>query len=146
MSRNNTTWTPEDYAAYQARISKIAKKGAVVEEPEKPVPTSTKLVVQPSTDEQKLNKMERAWLEQLRKKYPKVIPHGVTLKLADDTRYTPDFYVLDENGQIYLHETKGFMRDDARCKLMVAARQYSEMRFVLVTKEKGIWKQEEVKP
>jgi hypothetical protein len=44
-----------------------------------------------------------------------------TFKLADDTRFTPDFVVLAKDGVLEMHETKGFMRDDARVKLKLAA-------------------------
>ena len=46
---------------------------------------------------------------------------GVTLKLADDTRYTPDFVLMLRDGTIECHETKGFWRDDALVKIKVAA-------------------------
>lgn len=59
----------------------------------------------------------------------------VTLKLADDTRYTPDFYVLELDGSVSLIEVKGFMRDDALVKLKVAATQFPEFRFYL--RQKG---------
>ena len=64
---------------------------------------------------------------------------AVTLKLADDTRYTPDFMVLLANGEIEAHEVKGFWRDDARVKIKVAARLFP-FRFVAVSMPKGgIW-------
>lgn len=47
---------------------------------------------------------------------------GVTLKLAHDCRYTPDFVVMRRDGGIELHEVKGFMRGDAAVKLRVAAK------------------------
>lgn len=62
----------------------------------------------------------------------------VTLKLADDTRYTPDFAVMLANGELEMHETKGFMRDDAWVKLKVAAEKFP-FRFRLVKREKGAW-------
>ena len=49
---------------------------------------------------------------------------GLTLKLAHDTRYTPDFFVVLADGSCELHEVKGFMRDDANVKLKVAARLF----------------------
>lgn len=49
---------------------------------------------------------------------------GLTVKLADDTRYTPDFVVMLADGSIECHETKGFMRDDAHVKIKVAAAQF----------------------
>jgi len=67
---------------------------------------------------------------------------GITFKLADDTRYTPDFMVQTVSGQIELHEVKGFWRDDARVKIKVAAALYP-FRFLAVTKEKTGWKAEE---
>lgn len=54
----------------------------------------------------------------------------MTLKLADDTRYTPDFFVLETDGTITLEEVKGFMRDDAAVKIKVAASLFP-FRFVL---------------
>ena len=62
----------------------------------------------------------------------------LTLKLADDTRYTPDFYVLELDGSVSLVEVKGFMRDDALVKLKVAASQFPEFRFYLY--QKGVTK------
>lgn len=45
----------------------------------------------------------------------------VTLKLADDTRYTPDFMIQENDGSIRFEETKGFWREDAKVKTKVAA-------------------------
>lgn len=62
----------------------------------------------------------------------------VTLVIAQPptalpSRYTPDFMVVNADGEVEFHETKGFMRDDARVKLKCAAEQYP-FKFVLVTK------------
>lgn len=105
-------------------------------------------ILQPSTDEQKLNKLERSWLVELRLLYPadSIGIQSITLKLADGVRYTPDFNVMDANGQLWFHETKGFMRDDARVKLRVAARMYRRFRFKLIMRRKGQWIEEEVQP
>ena len=45
----------------------------------------------------------------------------VTLKLAPDTRYTPDFMVVLPDGVIRLDEVKGFLEDDAWAKFKIAA-------------------------
>ncbi len=45
----------------------------------------------------------------------------VTLKLAADTRYTPDFMVVMPDGVIRLDEVKGFMEEDAYAKFKIAA-------------------------
>ena len=47
-----------------------------------------------------------------------------TMKLADDTRYTPDFLVVLASGHVELHEVKGYWRDDAKVKAKVCARMY----------------------
>lgn len=47
---------------------------------------------------------------------------AVTLKIAHDCRYTPDFLIVRHDGAVELHEVKGFWRDDAKVKTRVAAR------------------------
>lgn len=84
------------------------------------------------------NKTERAYGQRLEllRRAGEVLSWGfqrITLKLADDCRYTPDFDVVTAAGELEMHETKGFMRDDARVKLKVAARSFP-FRFVLVKK------------
>lgn len=49
---------------------------------------------------------------------------SMTLKLAPDCRYTPDFVVQLIDGTIELHECKGFWRDDARVKIKLAADKF----------------------
>lgn len=58
-------------------------------------------------------------------------PQGVKLRLADNTFFTPDFAVMLPDGEMQLHETKGFMQDDAGVKLKVAAEMYP-FHFFLV--------------
>lgn len=71
---------------------------------------------------------------------------GVTLKLASDTRYTPDFVVMRAGGDIEFHEVKGFWRDDARIKIKVAAEKFP-FRFLAITERAkklgGGWEREE---
>lgn len=101
-----------------------------------------------STDEAKLNKTERAYLAYLRTDRPHDMIHiqSLTLKLADDCRYTPDFVTVDYAGETIGWEVKGFMRDDALVKIKVAARMFLWIRFVLVRRIKGQWEFQEVKP
>lgn len=49
---------------------------------------------------------------------------GVKLRLADNTFYTADFFVMVADGTLEVHEVKGFWEDDARVKIKVAADQY----------------------
>lgn len=58
---------------------------------------------------------------------------GITFKLADNTRYTPDFVVMLANGEIEVREIKGsltYMQEDAKVKIKVAEAMYP-FRFVL---------------
>lgn len=91
-----------------------------------------------------MNKTEAAYavtLEQ-RKHAGEVIWYkfeGVKLRLADNTFYSPDFAVMLADGQIEMHEVKGFWQDDAKVKIKVAADLYP-FRFIAVkvkTKKSG---------
>lgn len=59
-----------------------------------------------------------------------------SLKLADGSRYTPDFRVVLPDRTIEFHETKGFMREAALVRLKVAARLHPYV-FKLVTRRQG---------
>jgi len=102
----------------------------------------------PSADESKLNKLELAWLAVLRADITLawVGVHALTFKIGDDCRYTPDFIALNLDGELIAYETKGFMRDDARVKLKVAARMFPFVGFVLVERKAGAWICTEIKP
>lgn len=71
---------------------------------------------------------------------------GVKLRLADNTFFSPDFFVLLANGQLEAHEVKGHWMDDARVKIKIAADMYP-MRFIAVKvkakKDGGGWAIEE---
>lgn len=70
---------------------------------------------------------------------------GMKLRLADSTFYTPDFAVMVANGQMEMHEVKGFWQDDARVKIKIAADMYP-FRFIAVRpkpkKDGGGWNME----
>jgi hypothetical protein len=46
---------------------------------------------------------------------------GVTLRLAKDMRYTPDFIVQVADGMLEIHEVKGFWGETGRLKIKMAA-------------------------
>ena len=73
---------------------------------------------------------------------------SVTLKIADNCRYTPDFMVEFYDGHKEIHEVKGFWRDDARVKIKVAADKFRGFDFIAVQKKAkkdgGGWKIEEI--
>lgn len=56
---------------------------------------------------------------------------GIRLRLADNTSYTPDFFILKSTGELEAHEVKGFWRDDGRAKIKIAADLFP-FRFVAV--------------
>jgi len=49
---------------------------------------------------------------------------SITLKLADDTRYTPDFAVMLPDGSFEFHEVKGFALEDSVVKWKVAGERF----------------------
>jgi hypothetical protein len=72
---------------------------------------------------------------------------GITLKLADDTRYTPDFAVMEKDNSLGFHEVKGpYRREDSFVKLKVAASIFP-FAFFMVTRDKdGKWNVKAVHP
>jgi hypothetical protein len=112
---------------------------------EKPVISNPQAITQPlnlsitpSTDEQRLNKLEKRFLTYLRQYSGYTIwIQAFTFKLGDDCRYSPDFVVLDETGKLTAYETKGFFRDDAKVKIKVAARMFRCIKFTVVTEPRG---------
>lgn len=90
---------------------------------------------------QKLNKTEAAY-GQLLDADPEVKEwwaQSVTLLLAPDLRYTPDFFVVRSTGALEFHEVKGFERDDARDKFKMAAEIHWWATFIMVRREKGVF-------
>lgn len=71
---------------------------------------------------------------------------GLKLRLADNTFYTPDFFVMSADGRLEAHEVKGFWQDDARAKIKIAAEMYP-FRFIAAKprtkKNGGGWEIEE---
>lgn len=62
-----------------------------------------------------------------------------TFKLADDTRYTPDFVIQKPDGSLEVEETKGFWRDDAKVKIKVFAAQFPFPTRGFVKLPNGAW-------
>jgi hypothetical protein len=98
-----------------------------------------------------MNKTEAAYAEYLKQLQAVggILWHkfeGVKLRLADNTFYSPDFAVMQADGQLEMHEVKGFWQDDARVKIKVAADMYP-FKFVALKprakKHGGGWEVEE---
>lgn len=93
--------------------------------------------------EKKKNKLELAYSRLLEVEQQAGEIHrwwwdALALKLGHDCRYNTDFLVQRPSGLLEIHETKGFMRDDALVKLKVCAAMYP-FTVVLVKREKGTW-------
>lgn len=84
---------------------------------------------------------------------------GITLKLAEGTRYTPDFLVLMPDGELQFHEvkagmavkvdgvatgeTKAMSEDASRIKIKIAAERFP-FRFIMAYCRKGQWFYDEI--
>jgi len=101
-----------------------------------------------STDEEKLNKLERAYLAYLRALgFEWIGIQNITLKLAHDCRLTVDFVSLDANGVLGFTDVKGFQREDALIKMKIAARMFPFWVFQIAKRDKyGQWEHQLVKP
>lgn len=148
--------TPEQYAAFVAKRYPQAKQ--VMEAMPFPssltMPVRTNLVIQKTTDEEKLNKTEARYLARLRTLgYPWIGVQNITLKLGHDSRLTIDFFLISENGELEAHDTKArtkkgkiLVEDDAQVKMAVAARLFPFIRFFIVTEDGGNWTKKPIKP
>lgn len=67
---------------------------------------------------------------------------GLKLRLADNTFYTPDFFVMLADGTLECHEVKGHWTDDARVKIKVAADMYP-LKFIAIKRKGAGWQTEE---
>jgi hypothetical protein len=91
------------------------------------------------------NKLEAAFAAVLRAENPgvQIREQAVTLLLANGVRYTPDMMIL-EPGRQEAWETKGHMRDDAACKLKIAASIWPQITFWLVWRKAGVWHRQRI--
>lgn len=130
-SKNNLRWTEDQLAAYQKRclMPVMPVQDAV---PALPVAVGT-------VRESDMNRTEAEYAGMLEARKAKGeilwwVFEGMTLKLADNTRYTPDFVVMVSDGALEIHEIKGgFIREDGWLKLKVAAGMFP-FRFFLCQK------------
>lgn len=136
------SWSEEDFAALQKRRAEPKAKKS---DPKAKMQALGRL----KTGQQ--NKTELSYEQhlELRKHRGEVAWfkfEGVKLRLADNTFYTCDYFVMLTSGELEAHEVKGFWTDDARVKIKVAADLYP-FRFIAITKQKakdgGGWKFED---
>lgn len=131
-SKNNLRWTEGQLAAYQKNRSPASAESAPDAMPALPVAVGT-------VRESDMNRTEAEYAGMLEARKAKGeilwwVFEGMTLKLADNTRYTPDFVVMASDGALEIHEIKGgFIREDGWLKLKVAAGMFP-FRFFLCQK------------
>lgn len=101
--------------------------------------------VEPRTPKRQWNKTEEAYSQLLeaRRRVGQILDwkyEAITLKLADDCRYTPDFAVWLPDGSLHFHEVKGaHVRDDARAKYKAATALFPYFGWWWAQFKKGIW-------
>lgn len=110
-----------------------------IEDIEKPESTKP-----PAKPRKGMNGLERRWAQRLDalKRAGEIQEwryQPITLLLGEDCRYTPDFLITNLDGSLALHETKGYMQEDARVKLHTAATLFPEFTFVKITEHAGRW-------
>lgn len=135
MAANTLRWTEEQLAAHQKRTAEPARAGVAEGGQAPALPVATGALREPD-----MNKTEAEYAQMLeaRRVSGEILwwaYEAMTLKLADNTRYTPDFLLMLADGSLEVHETKGgFIREDGWLKLKVAAGMFP-FRFFLCQKQ-----------
>lgn len=100
-----------------------------------------------SGDESRLNKLETSYLSWLRAQGDNWIGiQCITLKLAHDCRFTPDFWGFDKTGLRAIDVKGPHVWEDSLIKLRVAARMFPWIRFLIAKRDGMVWNHQEVKP
>lgn len=146
---NTLRWSEEQLAAHLRRPPAAAAKPAQAPT----IESLTAIVAKGTQRDLGMNKTEAEYADALeaRKACGEIVwwrYEAITLKLADNTRYTPDFLVMLPDGELQAHETKGgFIREDGWQKLKIAAGLFP-FRFFLcqkrTKKDGGDWLIKEV--
>jgi len=96
----------------------------------------------PLSPEEALNETEKRFLQKLRTRFPfqPIMIQAITLRLAHNCRYTPDFSYCLPTGALVFVETKGaFVREDAIVKLKTAAAMFPQFTFIKAQYKNGKW-------
>lgn len=133
--------TPEEVKRRFPNASDAFIKANALGLPESvPNPPTWQFAFKKSGDESKLNKLETAYLAWLRAQGDDWIGiQCITLKLAHDCRYTPDFWAFDLTGLRAIDVKGPHTWEDSLIKLRVAARMFPWSRFVIAKRNGVIW-------
>lgn len=129
-------WTKEQLEAHRAKLNSKPSDATAA------AGGGVKAKGQPQQKKDGMNKLEAEYAQILeeRKRKGEIAEwmyDAISLRLARSTFYHPDFLVMLPDGTLQIHETKGFMRDDAAVKLKTAAAIFPFLSFFLVTKPRG---------
>lgn len=98
-----------------------------------------------------MNRLESAWDAELHAMHAMHLIQWyafepMSLRLAKGASYTPDFVAIDEHGQPWSYECKGWHKNDQawRVRIKVAARACPWMRFLVVKRDGKRWETEEI--
>lgn len=141
--------TEAELKVLQAKGLKVVeKKHGIVVNPEHQKDKLMDALVKKPRRGKKANKTERAYALQLEAlKQGGNIMHyefeSVTLKLADGTRYTPDFFVVVKDHfacYFEFHEVKGgHIWDDSKVKFKVARKMFPWFKFKMLQYKDKQW-------
>lgn len=133
-------WTSQMVEDYNRRIA-----GTGIKQPQaKPTLKDWKWAIGGNDQPQRkplLNKTEARFLEILKAERAgeHIGVQTITLRIAHDCRYTPDFWCA-AGGQLTFYEVKGaFIREDAMIKLKTAANQFPKFLFIIAQYKDGFW-------
>ena len=146
MSGEPARWTQAELDAHMAKFH----PGKLPEACHSPAKPTVKTILPRA---RKMNATETAWSQELDRRGIKWRWEAITLRLANDCRYTPDFSAYREswNGVCFWEVKRAWkgkkrphIEDDARVKLLVAAKEYQEFHFWLVWYDGQEWHEEKV--
>ena len=95
-----------------------------------------------------MNGLETRFHNHMQRKHPDVLfhPQGITFRLANGLRYTPDFTACID-GDLFAFEVKGKWIDgDSVPKIKMFASVYPEWTVLFCWEHNGGWQQQLVKP
>lgn len=129
-------WTKEQLEAHRAKLNSKSSDATAA------AGGGVKAKGKPQQKKDGMNRLEAEYAQILedRKRKGEIAEwmyDAISLRLARSTFYHPDFLVMLPDGTLEIHETKGFMRDDAAVKLKTAAALFPFLTFFLVTKPRG---------
>ena len=66
-------------------------------------------------------------------------PYSITLMVKPKASYKPDFLVYTNDMKMIVIETKGYQWEKDKLRFLWASQLNEDMRFVMLTKDKGKW-------